>query len=166
MNWFDLRHRSAEEFQSIMGIDKGKPDILLLCNQLGVPVYWNNSTDKDSLLYMDLENQKIEIHVKEGTCFEDFRYWVAHQLGHAILHEFEEEIHYDWESKPVSLKDREAKSFASRILMPIAPLLWLKQFARGQFKEQHIPELCSIFSVSSHIARYRLMNMNWFEERK
>lgn len=164
MKWYDLRYCRADQLLKTLAIKTIPVDILHITNLLEVPVFWNKTMKEDGLLYMNLESRKAEIHVKYGASQNRFRFTVAHELGHLLQHDFDELIHRDMNNQNQTVKEREANSFAARLLIPTESLLYYLQCAGGLFKEHHIKELASIYKVSYNTMYYRLNNMNWLDK--
>ena len=165
MKWYQLRYCRADQLLKLVSIKTIPVDILRICNILEVPVFWNKTMREDGLLYMNLETKKAEIHVKQGAPKYRFRFTVAHELGHLLQHDFDELIHRDFNGQNQTVKEREANSFAARLLIPTENLLWHLQCAGGLFKEHHLKELAIIYNVSYETMYYRVNNMNWLEKQ-
>lgn len=163
-HWRDLRYLRAEEVIKKLGL-KPNPtvDVLAITKTLGIPVFWNKTMQAQGRLWQDTERGLAEIHVAQGAPRDRFRFTVAHELAHLLLHDFDEPLHEDFHDQPQTVKEREANSFAARLLIPTGQLLWFKQLAGGPFKQEHIKELALLFRVSENTMFYRVNNLDWID---
>lgn len=161
-NWMHYRYCKADELLQSLGMSSLPIDVIKIANILDVPVFVGEDMQEDGVLYMDIQQQLARIYVKKGAPSNRSRFTIAHELGHLMMHDFDGVIHRDTANQEQNIKEREANSFAARLLIPTEQLLIYKHLAGGAFAEENVPELAHIFRVSQDAMYYRIKNMRWF----
>ena len=102
------------------------------------------------------------------------RFTLAHELGHFVLHKSligtgldDSKMYRSTESGDfynTSIKlvhERQANSFAAKVLMPKVLLRERIDGAKEVGGKPHISDLCNLFQVSFSAMKWRLVNLGW-----
>lgn len=161
--------RSAPDY----GLIKKKVDDVLLQNNIIAPpilpkelaenyrlkVVFAGFPDElfDVMGYFDLERREIVVNRRDPPNRQTFT--IAHELGHALLHEaFIRHSPNEYKvlrREPMGSKksavEQEANSFASGLLVP-------RKLLDNYYRLASISELSTLFGVSEEVIRWRLLN--------
>lgn len=126
---------------------------VFFAQKVGINVYSYDGNDKSG--YYDHENKIIYVNTKEPT--QRQRFTIAHELGHALLHNEtlpRESYKNDWGTRQI--KEMEANRFAAELLMPRRAVNAVVNTAPPFL------ELCRIFDVSGEAMDIRLKNLGYY----
>lgn len=150
--WLELRNADLTASDLLRRFSIGNPPtpIVELATAMGIEVWFADMTD-DGALRLDLENKEATIYIPEGAPEHRIRFTVAHELGHVMLHTFEEVMHRDVKGVPLTSTEYEANQFAVDLLLPE----WMVRFAAREFGTAPV-RLASLFQVSESTMGIRL----------
>ena len=131
--------------------------------------------DISGMVYRDQEKEQIIIGVNSNESENRKRFTIAHEIGHALLHEGME-VHIDKSykvnlrsevaSQAVDIEEMEANRFAAELLMP-------EEFLKRDFNvsemdpddaEILIQKLAKKYKVSAIAMSYRLLNLGIIDQ--
>lgn len=128
-----------------------KPDIIAY--GLGLDVYFLNLPQNISGILYNKSNKPMII-VNKSDYITRQRFTLAHEIGHFLLHNLKNNIHYDYSYTKNSYIEKEANNFAAALLIP--------NFLLKRYTNFSIEELSKVFLVSKKVVEIRLKNLNTF----
>lgn len=132
-------------------------DVVEVANKLGFSVYWSDFKDDVSGMVKSSPDEK-SIYVNKLDIPQRQRFTIAHEIGHIVLHhdfgasEFTQ-VDYRNANKFYDLKEWEANSFASALLMPKNKAIEIWNLV------EDVDDFANIFKVSKLAASIRLQNL-------
>lgn len=126
---------------------------IFFAQKAGINVYSYDGNDRSG--YYDHEKKIIYVNTKEPS--QRQRFTIAHELGHALLHNetlSRDNYKNDWGT--YQIKEMEANRFAAELLMPRGAVKAVVDTAPP------FPELCRIFDVSGEAMDIRLKNLGYY----
>ena len=132
----------------------------VVCEALGIPLYWEPFPDALSALAIEIADGSFVIGVNENHAPKRRRFSAAHECGHAVLRH--EPSHYlDYAAEDAGeppgyryLDEREANAFAAALLMDDR---WLRRDFAGELRDVHA--LADRYAVSDAAMGFRLVNL-------
>lgn len=138
------------------------------------------ATAEDALsgfIYVDHETDETIIGVNRGHGNQRKRFTVAHELGHMLLHDFDD-LHVDRgfavklrsrvSSEGTELEEKEANLFAAELLMPEAfveeAVENLEINSVDLENERVISRIAELFDVSVQAMTFRLMYLGYIDQ--
>jgi|GEM_PF-419609 len=101
-----------------------------------------------------IDHGRSTIFINSGDSLVRQRFTLAHEIGHAVLHEAVDKVDYRSNfSAPGDYKEREANQFASELLMPTELFRSAWQERRDTFR------MAAYFAVSHEAATYKAKNL-------
>jgi Zn-dependent peptidase ImmA (M78 family) len=166
----------AEKLLTEHNVRTGPVDVAKLARAIGVQVQEQPADDDLSgFLYRNRRRKTAVIGVNSTQHVNRRRFTTAHELGHYLLHDFDE-VHVDrqfkvWlrneaSSQGIDLEEREANLFAAEILMP-ARFIERDVQKIGMIDlmdEEVIAKLAIKYGVSTQAMMFRLGYLGYVEQ--
>lgn len=154
--------QAAEHILKSYWLEQGVPvDCFAIAKRMGIVVR-SVSTDNVDIaggIYVEKGERAIIFHNQDDSQTRA-RFTVAHELGHYCLNSDRKKFEYlEYRSNlsatgtEDNMHERWANSFAANLLMPEQQV---RQFMK---KKKNLPDLASIFRVSSEAMSYRLAGL-------
>lgn len=159
--------KAAIELINRLGIKKAPVDVKSIASFLNIKIKYTpeNNTEVSGFFYREGGSSVIGVNFSQSS--ERQRFTIAHEIGHAILHNMQG-LHVDKKyrnsvsSQGTSLEEIEANAFAAELLMP-------EEFIRREAivhtlldmveAEEPIKQLAKTYGVSAQAMTIRLSNL-------
>lgn len=128
-----------------------KPDVIAY--GLGLELYFINLPSNISGILYNKNNRPMII-INKSDYITRQRFTLAHEIGHYLLHNLKNNIHFDCSYSKNSNIEKEANNFAASLLLP--------NFILEKYSKFSIEDLSKIFLVSKQVVEIRLKNLNNF----